>query len=206
MPKPYNPHDRLMVKAKQHGFRARSVYKLMELDTKFQLFKSGQKVLDVGAAPGSWLQYISQKIGPQGLAIGLDLQPISPISGNVVTLVSDLNNLDELNLHLNTLDLNKFDIVLSDIAPNTTGIYGLDHLKSVELSKNVYEISKFHLRKSGTLVMKIFQGEHLPAFIKTLKQNFGFVTAVKVKASRDRSREVYLVCRRKINEPQTAAP
>ena len=94
MPKPYTPNDKWARKAKEEGFRARSIYKLQELDEKFQLLHPGMIVLDLGAAPGSWLQYVSGKIGPKGLAIGLDLQKIEKIAPNVVTLEQDIMDLD----------------------------------------------------------------------------------------------------------------
>lgn len=206
MPKPYNPHDKLMMKAKEKGFRARSVFKLMELDERFKLFKPGQKVLDIGAAPGSWLQYVSQKIHPSGLAIGVDLQSIVPIAGNVKTKVVDINDALSLEQVIKDNKITAFDLVLSDIAPNTSGIKEVDNQKSLDLSKSVFEISLKYLKKSGILIMKIFQGQDLGKFMKLLKESFGFVTAVKVKSSRDRSREVYLVCLRKKDEPQIITP
>lgn len=201
MPKAYNPHDKLMIKAKFQGFRARSVYKLQELDEKFKLLKPGMKVLDVGAAPGSWLQYTSLKIGAQGKVLGIDLQEIQPVESNVVTEVVDINDLDTVRQKLDQHQLNLVDLVLSDIAPNTTGIKGLDNQKSLELSQSVFEVSNLCLKRSGALVMKIFDGENLGKFMNKLRDTFGFVTAFKVRASRDRSREVYVVCQRKKSDP-----
>lgn len=201
MPHAYNPHDKLMVKAKTQGYRARSVYKLMELDQKFKLFKPGQKVLDIGAAPGSWLQYVSQVVGPSGFVLGLDLQEIKPVSRNVATEIVDIENYGELEKIFVKHEISQFDLVISDIAPSTTGIKGLDNKRSYELSKIAFEISLKYLKRSGSLVMKIFQGEEIGPFMSQLKQEFGFVTAYKVRASRDRSREVYLVCIRKKISP-----
>ncbi len=196
MPKPYNPHDPLMVRAKKEGYRARSVYKLEELDQRFSLFRPGLRVLDLGAFPGSWLQYVSQVIGPTGLALGIDLKPISRIARNVQTMVADIKDLTTLENKLLTKD--NFDVVISDLAPNTTGIPGLDQSRSVELSRMVVEIAKQFLHKRGNLVMKVFEGEDFQSFYRGLKPLFREVKAVKVAASRDRSKEIYVVCLKKV--------
>ncbi len=116
--KPYNPHDRYLVKAKREGFRARSVYKLQELDENLNLFHSGMKVLDIGAAPGSWLQYVSRKIDVKGLAVGLDLQEIEPIAKNVKTFICDITDHDQVGSVIHQLNWKNADIIISDIAPN----------------------------------------------------------------------------------------
>lgn len=194
MPKPYNPHDKLMLKAREEGFRARSVYKLQELDERFSLLKNGMQVLDVGAAPGSWLQYASLKIGPRGVAIGVDLKEIEPVAANVQTHVLDIGDLEALEQKLQT---KKFNLILSDIAPNTTGIPGLDSKRSVELSRMVVDIAKNWLKPSGNLVMKVFEGSDFPAFLQSIRPLFRTVKALKVTASRDRSKEIYVVCLKK---------
>lgn len=192
MPKPYEHNDSLSRRAQFQGYRARSVYKLQELDQKFQLFKPNQRVLDVGAAPGSWLQYLSQKVEQ---VTGIDVQPISPVADNVETIVGDIREIEEVGKKLNG---QFFDLVVSDIAPSTTGIPGVDQAKSVELSRIVANLAEKFLKPKGTLVMKSFQGEDFGKFFKQLKGRYGFVTAYKAKASRDRSTEVYVVCQRKI--------
>lgn len=195
MPKPYNPKDRLMIKAKQQGFRARSVYKLKELDQKFNLLLPGMKVLDIGAAPGSWLQFISQKVGPKGLGIGIDLQPIKPISQNIVTKIGDIREINDVNSIIDNLNIEKFDLIVSDAAPNTSGIKEVDQYKSIELCRGVVQIAKNWLKTQGILVMKVFRGGDFEKFIKDLKYYFSQVKIVKVKASRDRSQEVYIICK-----------
>lgn len=194
-PKAYTPNDKWMYKAKREGFRARSVYKLAELDQRFGLFKEGTRILDIGAAPGSWLQYISQKIGDSGMGLGLDIQPIRPISGNIKTKVCDINNMGDVNKAIEDIGVENFDAIVSDIAPNTTGISYVDQAKSVELSRQVLDIAREYLKPRGFLVMKVFRGEEFDKFIKELKGYFRNVSAVTVSASRDRSREIYVVCK-----------
>lgn len=193
MPKAYNYKDPLMFKAHREGFRARSVYKLKELDEKFRLVSPGMKILDIGAAPGSWLQYVSKKIG-NGRALGLDLKEISPISSKVITRVCDISDLDEVEKALQERDFSTVDLVISDIAPNTTGIKYLDQKRSIELNQNIVKIAKKHLRRDGHLVMKVFESEEFQRFFKELKRDFKEVNGVKVAASRDRSKEMYIVC------------
>ncbi len=194
MSKPYNPNDRLARKAKELGYRARSVFKLNELNAEFHLLKPGMTVLDLGAAPGSWLQYVSDQIGPEGRAVGLDLKPIAPISSNVATRVCDLLNPIELGNCFQSVGLEQFNLVLSDLAPNTSGIKYLDQQRSLELNQAVFEIAKKYLKPNGKLVMKIFQGPNLGKFVNELKRRFTKVVLTKPSASRERSSEQYIIC------------
>lgn len=197
MPKPYNPHDRLMLKAKREGYRARSVYKLIDLNHRFHLLRPGQKVLDLGAAPGSWLQYVGSQIGSGGLAIGVDMQPITAIAPNIKTFSADIMDSAKLEEILIQNGPALYDLILSDLAPSTTGIIGVDHYKSIELSRKATEIAVGRLETRGSLVIKIFPGEHFNDFFQGLKKQYRKVNAVKVGASRDRSREIYIVCTEK---------
>lgn len=194
MPKPYTPNDKFSQKARHKGFRARSVFKLEELDQKFNLIEDGMSVLDLGAAPGSWLQYTSERIGSAGLAIGIDLKEISPIANNVITYPADVTDIKRIKQILKKFNLDKVDLILSDIAPNTTGIKYVDQKRSVELNQAIVETAKSFLQPRGKLVMKVFSGEDLTQFIKDLKKIFRNVSVTKVDASRDRSREVYIIC------------
>lgn len=194
MPKPYIPNDNWSRKAAAEGYRARSVYKLQELDERFNLLRPGLKVIDIGAAPGSWLQYVSKRIGATGLAVGLDLQPIEKIAPNVKTFVCDVTDAEALASILKDCGIEKADLVLSDIAPNTSGIKDVDQWRSLELSRIVVEVAKAHLRPGGKLVMKVFRGRDFDAFFVELKLQYKKARIVTVEASRDRSREVYVVC------------
>lgn len=197
MPKAYVPNDRFAKRAQYQGYRARSVYKLEELDKKFALFKPGQKVLDVGAFPGSWLQYVAIQVGAKGTVVGVDVQKIQPVAPNVWIITQDVTETDKLIEELASIGIQQFDLVISDIAPSTTGIPGVDQAKSVELSQMVVEVADQFLRTKGTLVMKVFEGLDFAAFFKSLKPKYGFVTAYKARASRERSTEKYIVCQRK---------
>lgn len=193
MPHGFLPNDTWAQKAKELGYRARSVFKLQELDERFKIIKKGYNILDIGAAPGSWLQYVEKRIGPQGKAIGLDLQNIEPLGKAIDTYVCDITDSDAVETMLKKTGIDPFDVVLSDLAPSTSGIKDRDQWLSIELSMAVVEISKRWLRKNGTLVMKILRGADFDPFLKELKPLFRDVRIAHVKASRASSREVYVV-------------
>lgn len=197
MPKPYTPNDTWSQRAAKEGYRARSVYKLQELDDLCGLIRPGMHILDVGAAPGSWLQYVSRRIGDKGIVLGVDLKPIKRIAPNVKIAVCDIKDDQALRSAMNAAGLSSVDLVLSDIAPNTSGIKDVDQWRSVELSMAVFEVAKKVLSPKGVLVMKIFRGKSFDAFITDVKEFFPRIKVVTVQASRDRSREVYVVCWRK---------
>jgi 23S rRNA (uridine2552-2'-O)-methyltransferase len=198
MTKPYDPQDKLMHHAYKEGFRARSVYKLKELDQKFHLIKPGQNVLDLGAAPGSWLQYTSIHVTSSGKVLGLDLKPIKKVADNVITSVCEVTNLDLVISQIKKANFQYFDLIISDLAPNTSGIAHADHIRSLKLDKSAVDLSQKFLRSGGNLIMKVFPGASLDDFIKELKENFAEVKLTKVSATRDRSSEIYIVCLGKI--------
>lgn len=193
MPKPYIPNDKWSRRAAEEGFRARSVYKLQEMDERFGLLRSGMKVLDLGAAPGSWLQYVSKRIGNEGMVLGLDLKEIAHINGNVKTRVCDITDEKAVDAALASLGWTQVDLVLSDLAPNTTGIKDVDQWRSVELNRGVLTIAKRVLRKGGTVVMKVFRGKSFDDFTADVKRGYPAIKVISVDASRDRSREVYVI-------------
>lgn len=198
MPKPYQHNDKWSQKAAAEGFRARSVYKLQELDSRYKLLQEGMKVLDLGASPGSWLQEVSTIIGPRGLAVGLDLTEISPIAENVETLVHDVTDIDGVIKILEARGMMPVDIVLSDMAPNTSGVKDVDQWRSVELCQAVIAVAARCLKKGGTTVMKIFRGADFDEFLKGVRELYGEVHVKHPEASRDRSREVFIVAKRKL--------
>lgn len=209
MPKPYIPNDTWARKAKDDGFRARSIYKLQELDEKFRLLSPRMTVLDLGAAPGSWLQYVSGKIGPKGLAIGIDLQPIETIAPNVVTTQQDIMDLDavtkiireicrgntNMSVSASSASSESFliDLLLSDAAPSTSGIHDVDQWRSIELNQSALSIGKRLLKTGGRCVLKVFQGADFDAFLRNAKKEWKDVRLSKPKASRDRSTETYII-------------
>ncbi len=194
MPKPYTPNDKWSQRAAAEGYRARSVFKLEELDERFNLLHHGMKVLDAGAAPGSWLQYTSKKIGQEGIVVGLDLKEIESIAPNVHTFVCDMTDTAAVEECLRSVKMMQADIILSDIAPNTSGIKDVDQWRSLELSRAVVQLASKRLRRGGVLVMKVLRGRDFDGFLAELKPLYGKVRTVSVDASRDRSREVYVVC------------
>jgi len=199
MPKPYTPNDKWSQRAAKEGFRARSVYKLMELDERFRLLRPGMTVLDLGAAPGSWLQYASQKVGEQGKVIGVDLQAIEEVAPNVSVHRFDMTDDVKMARALDEEDVGSVDLVLSDAAPSTSGVKDVDQWKSVELCQAVLAVATRFLRPGGSCAMKIFRGADFDAFLREIKSVgiWGDVRVCKVTASRDRSREVYVVMRRR---------
>lgn len=192
MVKPYTPNDKWSRRAAAEGYRARSVYKLTELNERFRLLKPGQIVLDLGAAPGSWLQYTSEEVGPKGVAIGLDLTEIAPVEG-VRTFVQDVTDLTAVEALLQREGAFPVDVVLSDMAPKTSGISDVDQWRSVELNQAASAIALKVLKSGGKCVLKIFRGADFDPFLRELKRTWKDVRIAHVQASRDRSHEVYLV-------------
>lgn len=193
MPKPYQPNDKWSRRAAEEGFRARSVYKLQELDERYGLLEPGMSVLDLGAAPGSWMQYTSSIVGPKGVVIGMDLTPIAPIGENVHTYEQDITDFPAMEKILASHQLHHVDVVLSDIAPNTSGVKDVDQWRSVELSRAVMAVAEKFLRRGGRIVMKVFRGADFDEFLAEMRRSYGNVKVKQVEASRDRSREVYVV-------------
>ncbi|MFA6039266.1 MAG: RlmE family RNA methyltransferase [Candidatus Peribacteraceae bacterium] len=198
MPKPYTPNDKWSQKAAAEGFRARSVYKLMELDRRFTLLAPGMTVLDLGAAPGSWLQYASRQVGEGGKVIGVDLQAIEEVAPNVSVHRFDITNDKKLEEMLEEEETGFVDLVLSDIAPNTSGVKDIDQWRSVELAHTVLAVAVRHLKKGGFCVIKVFRGGDFDELLRDMKVtgHWRDIRVSKVQASRDRSREVYLVMRK----------
>lgn len=183
--------DHYFHQARKDGFAARSVYKLEEMDKKHRLLKKGQRVLDLGCAPGSWTQYAAARVGESGLVVGVDLQAVDIAPGPGVRLLrADAFTLDPLSL---LVDGQPFDVLLSDMAPKTTGIKSADALRSVELVLHALELARTVLRPGGTFVAKVFQGAQLPQLRKTLAGEFQKVSVVKPKATRSESVEVFLL-------------
>jgi len=189
----YKPNDRWSQKAAAQGYRARSVFKLQELDERFRLLRPGMSVVDIGAAPGSWLQYVSEKIGPKGKAFGIDLQPIEKIDDNVHTTVADLEDTPAVQQFLQKFDVQAVDVVLSDIAPNTSGIKDIDQWRSVELSQAALELAETILVAGGKCVLKVFRGADFDEWLREVRTTWKLVKVFQAKVSRKSSREVYVV-------------
>ncbi len=187
--------------AKENMYRSRAVYKLSQINKSYHILKEGMKVVDIGAAPGGWLQIASKIIGSYGTIIGIDLKKIEPIP-NVITIVGNIENEEDINNLLKIIN-GKVDVVLSDLSPNVSGLWEMDQLKQIDLSIKALEFTKKVLRENGSALFKVFQGENSADFIKELKNFFINVIITKPDASRKQSSEVYVICkkyRKKIEE------
>ncbi len=174
--------------AKKEGYPARSVYKLKEIDQKYKIIKENNRVLDLGSAPGSWLLYISQKVGNKGRVIGVDIEEIKiPQKANIVFIKKSIFDLKKPDFK------NKFDAVVSDLSPKTSGIKFLDTGKSLELAEKSFEIAKSVLRPGGNFICKIFESESSGAFFKKVKNCFDFAKRFKPKATIKKSKEFYII-------------
>lgn len=186
--------DSYFNKAKQEGYRARSAYKLMEAQKKFRLLKKGDLVLDLGCAPGSFLQVIAEIVGPGGLVVGIDLLPTKPLSrGHVKIIQGDIRDpvVGEL---LSQHAPEGFTVVTSDIAPNLSGIREVDDHNIEEMFEAVRALIGARLRKGGNVLLKSFFSDRFKSFQSEFKAMFKAVTVFKPPASRSVSSEVYLVC------------
>lgn len=192
-------HDYYFLKAKKEGFLARSVYKLQEVQEKYHIMKSGDRVLDLGAAPGSWTQYAAKIIGPKGQVVAIDLQPIKYNGENIVILQQDAFEA----LPEGLAPLKGFQVVLSDMAPRTSGHKELDHLRSMALAEQALNTAVQLLALDGTFFCKIFQGKEVHDFVERCKKLFHVVKLIKPKGSRSESVETFVLCIKKKGDKNT---
>ncbi len=198
MPGTYLPQDKYFKKAKEQGYRARSVFKLEEIQNKFHLIRPGDKVLDLGAAPGSFMQYIQKIIGKDGLLIGVDLTPIKPFKQpNVKAYAGDIFDERIYDKILTENRVHRFDVVTSDLAPATSGIKFVDAGRSFDLNMQVLNVAEQYLKPGGNLVIKAFPGADHGQLIAKARALFEKVQMTKPQAVRNTSREEYIVCLRK---------
>jgi 23S rRNA (uridine2552-2'-O)-methyltransferase len=182
--------DRFHQKAKKQGFLARAVYKLEEIDEKFDLFAPGQRVLDLGCAPGSWLQYVRGKVGDRGMLVGLDRGPLRGVVAGARIVVGDVMTIDPKEL---LGELPAFDVVLSDMAPDTTGIRSLDQARSEALFERALELAVALLAPGGNFVGKLFQGPDFKKLIEQVRSHFAIAKSAKPASSRQISIEQYVI-------------
>ena len=183
-------HDRFHQKAKKEGFLARAVYKLEELDSQFKIFKPGQRVLDLGCAPGSWLQYARSKVGERGVLVGLDREPLR---GNVAGARIEVGDVLTIDPAVLRGELPAFDVVLSDMAPDTSGVRSMDQARSEALFERALEIAILVLAPGGNFVGKIFQGPDFKKLIEAVRARFETAKSAKPASSRQISIEQYIV-------------
>lgn len=193
MGKPYRPKDHFFKKAKQEGLRARSAFKIEEIARRFQLLKKGQRVLDLGAAPGGFLQIVADAVGPGGEVFGVDLVPILPLGKpHVHTAVLDVLA-EDFDQKLEAFAPGKFDLMVSDLAPKTSGIRTTDEARSLRLAGKALELSTRLGKPGSTFVAKLFMGGDFEQFRAQVRERFEEVKVVRPEATRGSSMEVYLV-------------
>ena len=183
--------DHYFHKAKKNGYVARSAYKIEEIDNKNRIFSPGNKVLDLGCSPGSWLQYVSSKVGNSGQVLGVDLYPVKiSLPSNVKVIQGDIFKLAYQELEING---GQVDVILSDMAPKTSGIRTTDAYRSFDLNKKVLNLANEILCPDGSLLLKAFQGILLDELRSELRNMFAKVRMCKPKSSRPESIEVFIL-------------
>lgn len=189
----YNKRDHFYLKAKEENFAARSIYKLEEIDLKFKMIKAGMKVLDLGAAPGSWSQYLSNKVGEKGRVLGVDLIAIALTLPNALFVHADLRDLNLEKVFIDNGFEPSFDGVFSDMAPKTTGIRFADQAKSMELCELALSIADRFLRPGGNFVCKFFHSDEFQTLKKLMDSRYGKVEVLRPKSTRKESKEIFLI-------------
>jgi len=185
-------NDHYVQLAQQAGYRSRAAYKLLEIDEKDKLLRSGMVVIDLGAAPGSWSQVAAAKTGSHGAVLALDILEMAPLSG-VTCLQGDFRDEQVLHKFEQMLAERPVDLVISDLAPNMAGNAMMDMPRSIHLIELALDFAMHHLKPGGNFLVKTFQGTGYPEYLSLMKQCFEQVLTRKPRASRDRSNEIYLL-------------
>jgi len=180
-------------KAKAENYRSRATYKLSQTARKYSFIRRGDVVVDLGAAPGGWIQAARKIAGKTGFVLGVDLKPIEPFPQEYIrTIVADFTEPGALQQIMDFLP-RKADVVLSDASPNISGVWELDNARQIDLAGQALKIALSLLRPSGNFFVKVFEGNMLPGFVKAVKKHFEVVKVIKPKASRVKSSEMYLL-------------
>lgn len=187
----YKLRDTYYKKAKQEGYRSRAAYKLAELQERFRIFKAGQLVVDLGAAPGGWMQVAAKLVGPSGKVLGVDLQPIEPFHQKNIIIVQGDITVPETEQRIMEYLGRPVDSVISDVAPKLTGIRDTDEARSLELNRTALGVAKRLLRAGGSFLIKSFVSEELRIFSTELEKQFGSLQRTRPDASRKGSSEIY---------------
>lgn len=187
-------NDYYVKKAQKEGYRSRSAYKLLELNERDHLIQAGMKAVDLGAAPGGWTEVLARLVGPKGEVFALDILPMDPIAG-VHVIQGDFTQESVFEQLLSQLNQQPIDLVISDMAPNISGIRGIDQPRAMYLAELALDFAIKVLKSEGCFLVKVFQGEGFDEYLKTLRQSFQQVKIRKPKSSRSRSNEVYLLAR-----------
>ncbi len=185
-------NDAYVKQAQKAGYRSRAAFKLLEIQEKDRLIKPGMRVVDLGAAPGGWSQIARDLVGDEGQVYALDILPMEPIAG-VEFIQGDFRQTEPLEALRNLLDGAAIDLVISDMAPNVTGMPSVDQPRSIYLCELALDFARESLKPGGGFVAKVFQGEGFDDYLRALRSAFGRVVSRKPDSSRARSREIYLV-------------
>ena len=184
--------DEYVKRSQQDGYRSRAVYKLIEIQEKNRVIKQGMKVVDLGAAPGGWSQYCAALVGDEGRVVASDILPVDPLA-HVDFVQGDFREEDVFDSLLATLGTDKCDLVISDMAPNISGVDSIDQPKSIYLCELALDMAGRILKQDGAFIAKLFQGQGSDQYLKEVRALFKKVKIIKPKASRPRSREVYVL-------------
>ena len=187
-------NDPFVQRAKKEGYRSRSAYKLTEIDERDKVLRPGLVVVDLGSAPGGWSQVAAKRVGPKGRVLAIDLLQMDPVPG-VDFLRGDFTSETALDALRHALGGRKPDVVLSDMAPNMSGIALSDQARSMELAEIAFQFAALHLQRDGAFLVKIFQGAGYDEYLKSLRKSFQKVVVRKPEASRGESAEQYLLAR-----------
>ena len=180
-------------KAKEENYRSRATYKLVQTNEKYGFIERNSIVVDLGAAPGGWIQAARKMTGKKGYVLGVDLKPIEPFTQEYIrTIIADFTDPEVVEQILSFLP-RKADVVLCDAAPNITGVWEVDHARQIDLAEKALEIAQCLLRPNGSFFVKVFEGDLLNEFIESVKPLFETVKMVKPQASRQKSSEMYLL-------------
>ncbi len=186
--------DNWVKEAQKRGYRSRAAFKLLEIQHKDQILRPGMQVVDLGAAPGGWSQVAGEILGGQGQVVALDILPMDALA-DVTVLQADFTTVEGLQVLRDAVGDIQADLVMSDMAPNLSGMNAVDQPRAMHLAELALEFARENLKPGGDFLVKTFQGEGFDAFLRDLRAGFGRVVTRKPSASRDRSREVYLLAR-----------
>jgi 23S rRNA (uridine2552-2'-O)-methyltransferase len=185
--------DQYRKQAKIQGYRSRSAFKLLQINNSFKIIRPGFKVIDVGCAPGGWLQVAFEETNSRGKIIGIDLKPVDPLEG-IKIIEGDIQDENIIHSIIEYLQ-SKADVILSDLSPNISGLWDLDHSKQIHLTRICLSVSRKVLKTNGNAIFKVFYGDQLESLKLEMKESFRNVTLHKPKASRDSSSEIYIVAK-----------
>lgn len=178
--------------AREQGYRSRSAFKLKQINESYKVLNRGNCVVDIGCAPGGWIQIALSEVGPKGKVIGIDIKKIEPLTKAFV-IQGNIQDEEIINSILKFSN-SSVDVVLSDLSPNVSGNWDLDHARQIDLTRTALKLSNKILKKDGKVVLKVFQGDMLNELIDELKKEFKKIIRTKPNASRQTSSEIYLIC------------